>query len=445
MKIKIDLLREYIQLLSEKGDTGSILDAEEAAAKAKYEAAQLKLKQWDIEAGKKQAFLDAAQKMGISPTGDAARKKLKSQPQFNYDTKVLQAQRKTLADEVEKTRIAYASYAPLEAGPVTKDEKTKSNATLPDESTPVFAEISTIRPNQLNDWHDKRWEHAITKLGPIFSKTKGEDDKTGTGPGEVQLSKIFGAAVQGGGTSFDLVTKDGRQWEVKGLESKSSTVRPGTEGRRAFQRTKRHLDNIMRQMKNFVAIVKKTDLIKSLDDKEQTALSYVIDFIDNDFEEIVSKGEVTFERRKSMRAALKAISMLKSMWQDQGNSEEVNTNIGLGGKDVHVDKVTYIDVAKKIEKATDVKVLEGFQGKELAIATLKDPAFENVSEFLNEWYESVDINVVFEQVDGVFIVTPQGFYLVPKSTFKNAFKFVKVSQGSPRFAYTYMGGAGSEE
>lgn len=439
MRTSMGTLREFICRLLETG-TGSRLDAEEASAKTRYDSAKDRLAQWDIEAAKKTAFLAKAKELGLSPEGEAARKKLKSLPQYGYDAKVLHAQRKTLEDDVEKARAAYASYAPLEAGPITRPAgpEEKERTTAPDPNTPSYAKVSDIRPNQLYEWSDPRWNKALSSLGSVFSKKRSDDDKAGTGPGETHLATIFGAAVQGGGTSYDLVTDDGRKWEVKALESPSDTIRPGTEGRRAFVQTKRHLDNVMKQMKSFVDAVNKFDIVKDLEEHELEALSYVVDFIDNDFEEIVSKGEITFPRRKALRATLKAIKTIKASWTAQGIDDTIDTTVGLAGHNVRVDRPTYIDVAQRVKKATDVNVLQGLRGKELALVVLKDRAFDDPSTFLDEWYESVDVNVVFEQVDGVFIVTPEGFFLVPRSSFKNAFKFVKVSQGQPRFIYAYF-------
>lgn len=455
--VGLKLLRECIRILCEaEGDSdlvGSRLDAEEATAKAEYDKAKEVLAAFDAEIAKKQAFIAKAKELGLNPNGDSKEiKRLKLQPEYKFDYKMIGVEdqrRNALQARVDKARNYYASYAPLEAGGAPKSPASVepvSKGKLPDPNKPSVAQISDIKPVREYRWDDPRWKKIVAKHGPIFGKKSGgDDDKTGTGPGEAHLADIFGAEVQGGGTSFDLVTKDGRKWEVKGLDSPSALIRPGTEGLRAYAKTKRHLDNVMRQMKAFVSATKKVALDKQLDDQEQNALSVVVDFIDHDYEEIVGKGEITGPRRKALRAALKAIKVLREQWQQQGVDTDFDTTVGLGGQEIAVDKPTYVDVAKKVKKATDVDVLQGVQGKELALASLKDTAFEDPSKFLNEWYESVDVNIVFEQVDGVFIVTPTGFYLVPKAFFKRAFKFDKVSQGKPKFVFTYMRGASNTD
>lgn len=444
MRVRLSLLREFVHAVCEAAGVGERLDAEEAAAKIEYEKAKHTLATFDSEMAKKQAYLDRAKQLGIKPDSDSKQvKALKAMPEYSYDYKMVNGgdvRRNALVARVEKARNDYASYAPLEAGPATSDDSASdepSKGKKPDPKKPAVARISDIKPVREYAWNDPRWAKLVKKHGAIFGKKSGDDDKTGTGPGEAHLAAIFGAEVQGGGTSFDLVTKDGRKWEVKGLESGSSTIRPGTEGRRAYAATKRHLENIMRQMKAFVSATKKVKLEGKLSDQEQNALSIVVDFIDHDYEEIVGKGEITGPRRKALRSALKSIKFLRETWKAQGADVGFDTVIGLGGKEFKVDKPTYIDVAKKVKKATDIDVLEGMQGKELALGVLKDPGFEDPSKFLDQWYESVDINQVFAQVDGVFIVTPDGFYLVPKPLFKKAFRFEKVSQGQPRFVFTY--------
>jgi len=433
-------LRSYVRLVLEAVGTGSRLDAEEAAALERYRAAQAQLERWDAEHRKKLAFVRAAEVLGLNPDGEAARARLKGDPGLRYDHKVLQTKRTSLVNDVEKARRAYAAYAPLDAGP-REPRKSRTDepepVNLPDPARAPLARIANIRPNQLCSWDDPRWRAVVSKIPLGFSGAA----IAGPGPGEERLARIFGGAVQGSSVSFDLVTQDGRRWEVKGLKDPSDTVRPGAEGRRAFMRTKHRLDGIMRQLRSFSRIVSNAGLAASFDEQESGLVSYVVDFIKDDFEEIVSKGEVTYPRRNALRAALKAAAALKRAWAHVGSDRPIDTTIAMAGGDYVVDKPTYVDVARRVERAVDVRVLSGMEEQEIALTTLRDPAFDDPSRFLDEWFASININAVFQQVDGVFIVTPAGFYLVPRESFRNAFRFVKVSQNQPRFAYAYIGDA----
>jgi hypothetical protein len=442
------LLREAIRMmLSEAGSesrAGEALEAEELAAKEAYEKAKADLARWDAENAKKTALADKAKELGITLGDNKASKNLRTQPQFNYDVKVLQAKRDTLEKRLEKLQNEYGAYEPsaVEYRRVASGgAKTSDDMQRPDGSEKVYFPIKQVKPLTWYQWNDSRWSRAVSKIAFGSSKEKSGLEQAGTGPGEERLTKIFGGRTQGGSVSFDVVTPDDRRWEVKALESASATIRPGTEGKAAFDRPKKQLDAILKQIKNFSIVTKKFGAeVLAVDDDDIKVMRYVDSFVD---EELVmfAKGEISPERFKALRAVLKSLSTLKTKWS-AGRPQDAKTTVGLGEKDIDVDKSTYIDVAKRVQKSKpDVDVLSSFEERELATAVLKDIAFEKPSEFFNDWFDSIDVNKVFEQVDGVFIVNSSGFNMVPKPLFKKAFKFHNVSQATPKFKFVYYNGA----
>lgn len=413
---------------------GAAFDAMEQAAKEKYEAAQAALNAWDVNDKMKQNFLAKAKEVGVSV--DTARKRFGKDPKYAYDPKLAQKKRQTLEDELKKAEEEYAEYAPSLRGYVRTrtvgGAKTLADKEMPPTDKQIYMSIDNVKPLT---WYV--WPKEVAKSGKSFgsAKTKTGEEISGTGPGEEWLSFIFGGQMQGGGVSFDIVTPDARAWEVKALESASETIRPGTEGLKAFDGPKKRLESIMRQLKNFTILSRKADFLnpEDLSDEDKRIIDFVTTFIEDDYEMIVGKGEISRDRFIAFRGVLKALGQFKRAHAPK--NEESDTRVALNDKEVKVDKPTYIDVAKRVEKATGKQdLLSEFEKFDLLTTTMKDVAFDNPTEFFDEWFQSVDVNKVFEQVDGVFIVNPRGFLMVPRSMFKKAFRFDKVTQGKPRFA-----------
>lgn len=446
------LLKEFIRdtlIILEDDGAGARLDAEELEAKTAYEKAKQELDQWRAESAKKVAFLHRSKELGISPEGDAARK-LKSDQRFNYDAKVLQKKEGTLLKTLEKAKQEWGAYDPsvIDYARVssTSAAKTSGAAIPPEKGTKVYVAVSDIRPLQWYEWSDERWTKVVKGVAMGNTKDKSGDEKTGVGPGEERLAKIFGGRVQGGSVSFDIVTPDERRWEVKSLDNASDLIRPGTEGRIAFEKPAKRLEKIMGSMKNFVAVSKKLDLGDVVTDEEKKVIDFVEGFVDDSFDMIVGKGEVAIDRFKALRAALNSVSKMKKRWEALGAEPKMNTVIGLAGKEVQVDKPTYVDVVKRVKRAVpDADVFSGIEQHEFLLATLRDGAFDDPRVFFDEWFESVDINRIFSQVDGVFIVNNHGFSMVPKGLFKKAFRFKKVSQKMPKFEYVYYNASSNDE
>lgn len=440
-------LRSLIQrMITEASDVsaGEEYEAMEKSAKEKYEATLAALQAWEANEKRKAEFPQKLSALLKSKkiSKDNARRELMADPTANYDVKLAQKKRATLEDDVRKAEEEYASFNPeIKQYQRTKKSggaKTTAAKEMPPPGKRRLMDISTLVPLE---WHV--WPTDIAKKsGKPYGATSKDDasDRAaiGTGPGEDWLAYIFGGQVQGGGVSFDVVTPDGRAWEVKALEGPTDTVRPGTEGLKAFERPRKRLERVMNQMKAFASAALKADLKNSLTDVDIKIINYVSAFVEDEFEMMVSKGEIAKDRLIAFRSALRALNKFKQYHgQTKGeNNPKVDTRVKLNDKEKVVDKTTFIDIARKVEKSTgDKDVLQDFEKFDILLATLKDPAFDDPKGFFDEWFESVDINKVFEQVDGCFIVNRKGFTMVPKSMFKRVFKFNKVTQGKPRFMF----------
>lgn len=420
---------------------GEEYEAMEKAAKERYESAVANLEAWDENERRRLALpgvVDAILK-SKKISKDNARKEAMADPTTKYDVKLAQKKRASLENDVQKAEQEYADYEPeatlYNRRKTSGGAKTTAAKEMPPPGKRVYMDINDVTALQ---WYP--WPKVVAKSGKQYGAagTKTGEEMSGTGPGEEWLAYVFGGQAQGGGVSFDIVTPDGRTWEVKALETSTTTVRPGTEGRKAFEKPRKRLERIMAQMRLFVAAVKKSNLGESLSDVDNKIISYVSAFIDDDFEMIVGKGEISEERFVAFRSALKALNKFKEFHHNKNTDMKtaVDTRVSLNDKEKKVDKPTFIDIAKKVEKSTgDSGVLSDFEEFDLLISTLKDSAFDDPKEFFNEWFSSVNIHKIFSQVDGVFIVNRRGFTVVPQSYLDKAFRFTKVSQMQPRFSF----------
>lgn len=432
-------------LLNERDDLkkGEEFEKDEKAAKVAYDKAVANLKDWE-ENQKKKASFDAAlnnlRKAGVGE--ERARKQLRTQAGLDYDPHFAsQKRRETIENEIEKTKKEYGKFDPSVLGyarsvsgsRIKKDEPGKKQ---PPKDTKSLMKISDIAPLIWHPWPAKVKNNKGMSYG---SKSAGSDVEIaaiGTGPGEEWLAYLLGAQIQGGGESYDLVTSDGKTWEVKQVLRAGDDIRCGTEALKAFDASQQRLNRIMNQIKNFVISAESIDLSDHLSDENVKQLAYINSFIDSEFEMIVSKGEISRERFIDIRSTLNILYKLKHTLNPFSDQKKIPTTISFNDKRIPVDKPTYVDVAKRVEKATNRQdILSDENAVDVVFSVLRDPAFNDPTTFFNEWFDGIDVNSVFSQVNGgLFIVNPSGFMKIPKSAINKVVKFKRVSQGKPKFA-----------
>lgn len=420
-------------VLVEKMGTAFSEEAEEA--KAAFDKAKADIAMWDAEDAKKKKRDAKLEELGLTPDSDSkVAKAIKKQ--FPYDPKIIAKRQQYVAASV-KARAKYLVFFPLEGDDIKRgaSDRIQPTGDIPDNKK-AYAKISDLSPMTWYKWDDPRWKTATSKI-------QYRSDADGTGPGESRLATIFGAQVQGGSVSFDIVTSDGGRWEVKQLLKATDLIRPGTEGLAMFEKPRYRLNLIMRQLRNFNIITTKFKLHETLTDpKEIKLLNIVNNFIDNEFLNIVSKGEISKGRFKALFGIMTMLNALKDRWSLNGDGK-IDTSIGISDKKIDVDPQTFIDVSKQVQKARpDVDVTSDIEEKKLALSALRDESFDDPKAFFDEWYELIKPARVFEQVQGVFIVNDNGFNFVPESEYNTAFEFSQLSQGKPRFSFVYYNGHG---
>ena len=443
-----EYIANYVNELLTEAEPGKVkfsarAEEEETAAKQKYEQAKEKLEYWESENAKKTAFLKVLADAGIKDASSKRAKEiqLKDPASYSYDKSILMQKEATLKRDLEKLKQAYGEFKPAIVGYKRKEvTQSRPEPEIPGDDKKAYVDINEIKPLAWYRWADPRWGKVATKIKYGSVSEKSEEATTGTGPGEDRLAAILGGQVQGGSVSYDVVLKDGSKWEVKALDKQSDLIRPGTEGLAAFDKPRKKLERLMAQLRNFSVVVRRFKLNDpTVGGEDADVLNYILNFVDGEAGDMIAKGEISAGRFREFRTMMKELFELKRKWGFNPDEKvKPDTRVGLAGKEIEVDKGTYIDVAKTVEKSRpDVNVLKNFSEKELAIAAINSAAFDNYSEFLDDWFDSVKASKVFSHVDGVFIVNQLGFSKVPRSMFKQAFPFAKVSQGKPRFSYAF--------
>ena len=222
------------------------------------------------------------------------------------------------------------------------------------------------------------------------------------------------------------------------MDSASSLVRPGTEGLAAYEKARDRLTVVLGQIKKFVDNVNEMgeDIEEIASGQDMAKLELVRTFIDEEYENMAGKGEISRARFVSFRRALKTLIALK---KDHKTDDDIKPQIVLNKKTINVSRPTFIDVAKAVEREVETDVLKDFEKWDVILNVLKDDAFTDPDKFLDDWSKSVSVEEVFRQTDGVFIVNQaKGFFWIPKANIKDALQFSVVSQGKPKFRFMYF-------
>jgi hypothetical protein len=326
----------------------------------------------------------------------------------------------------KKAQEAYATYDPEQV--FYRKRKIKYGEPKKPEGKRKGEDINKKAKLVWHRWPAKAKGIKFGRIGEIES---------GYGPGEDRLAKIFGARVQGGGVSFDLMMSDGTKWEVKGLSGPTDSIRPGTEGIGAYDKARGRLERIMRQIKGFANTATEMQLDVELENqKEAYIVRAVSDWIDDYYEKMVGRGEIT---QPDMHMFIKAVQLLQKLTVSRREDPDKVTGmeITLGGRKVTVDRQTFIDVAKRLRKYDD-NIMDHIGALDIAVGHLTDPVFDasDASDFLDEWAKMVNVEDVFSQVDGVIIVNEKmGYNIIPKDRLKDVLEFDQVTQGKPRFRF----------
>jgi len=309
-------------------------------------------------------------------------------------------------------------------------------------------EISDIEPNEWQLWP---WTHAqgLSITNHVYgasSTGKTGKEESGVGPGEMWLEYIFGAKVSGGSKSYDLTMPDRTTWEVKGLQKETDSIRPGVGGRMAVDKSNQKLKKVIEQSTTFF------DDLKGVVDKAfdsaamsegSSSMKKKLQYAKTTLTELnqrVVRGEIPPDWIDvRLRRALFYLAEFKAKYGSDPDAV-VTLILGDAGKKVQVPRSKAIELAREY----DPDALSNFNEFERAAANLKDTAFTDPAQFIDDWFDSVDIDSIFSKVTGgLILVTPTKYLVMPKETMRDKLIFTKISGGVPKI--NLIGTEGSEE
>jgi len=412
-------------------------DLEEAAAKLAYEAAQAQLSVWDEQNRNRTSFVNAAVNAGLKPDGTAAKKRFGHM----YDSAVLRCKRNTLETKLRDAMHRYAMYEPSVSGYSCTDVITKNSQVakkLPGADVQAIVSVDDLEPLKWHRWDDPRWADAIADIS--YRCLSNESSlMSGVGPGEERLEKILGGKVQGSSVDFDIATPDGRTWEVKATDC--AYIRTCNKGRMLLAAPMKRMQEIIDQLHRLCSMLWTNDGV-DLNDTERRIMSCIKLFLDREAD-MVCAGEVPIRRFRSFRAAIKAARDLKKLWTNlcmhQVSVAGVQSFVTTEAR-VIISRIICRDLEKRLGSEAAFcygdDMFDGLTRRDEMASCLTDAAFEDPDAFFNELYESMDANEVFGHVDGLFVVSSQGFSKVTKDFFSKTIRFRHIGQGVPRFSYS---------
>ena len=135
-------------------------------------------------------------------------------------------------------------------------QKPKSECFLLRNDAPALLQIDDV---QYMQWY--HWPKCLDDANIPFESTV-----QGIGPGEKRLAYLLGANVAGANASFDIITRDGRTWEVKSNNC-SNGIRMATTALRMYGESRRMIERVMTLIRLFTTLAMTEPLLFSSDMK----------------------------------------------------------------------------------------------------------------------------------------------------------------------------------
>lgn len=430
-------IRQYVAMLIEasKEGKGTKFDKEEKEAFDAYVASKEKLVKWK-EAMEKYNAWKRVWKNKINTDQAQAEK-----PIFPLGTSELTRQT-TLEKKIKDAQNAYAYYEPSASSYVyqstfSKKKRDSNEDDVVEAYQPLINWTPELYANKWTKWPDE------VKLSGIEFDIKSKKEKTrlaevGVGRGERWLAYIFGGKVMGQNESYDIVMPNGTKCEVKEINARYATIRPGTKGLRAYEEARNDITSVIKQLQDFLEIVDALgeDFMNEISPIDRQRINYIKEFVNEEYQPIVVTGEISHERIGALRKILKII---KEHFRQNSSEIEARKSISINRKELEVPGSTYKKIIRQIEKDMPGVVSSNLSTTELwdlVLQPLQSHAFADYTAYINLWYDKVNVEKIFEGTDGVFIVNEnKGFYWIPIQDVNENLEFTRVSQGLPMLKF----------
>lgn len=266
---------------------------------------------------------------------------------------------------------------------------------------------------------------------PVWSKTEG------VGRGETQLVTIFGGRVSGGGSTHDIECDDGSKWEVKELDTASSTCRFGVKGRESANDAIQELTLIVKEISNFVDRADRVglkDVEFSSTDKEKEFVIGIVEgcrrWLDKNRNEMIVKGNVSQGRIESLLVVMTRISRLISHIEGLVRERDPLTITLGGGSPIHLSQRKFAQIVDMLEADSDDD-LKAVTALNQVVAEIKSHAFDDPDVFIDRWKTMIEPEGALVGVDGLIIVSKsKGFCVVaPNHVFNEVLEVTGFVEG----------------
>lgn len=259
--------------------------------------------------------------------------------------------------------------------------------------------------------------------------------RKGAGRGEAKLAAepCISGTVQGGTVSYDVVGADGKKWEVKELD-KSSSIRLGVESTQEVIRFWMEAVRACQDVQRFVS--SSGSLGVRFDPETNTRIETFKDEIaPKIFRGEMAKGTILGGTWQTP-VGLKQVADELSSRIEPFSGRRVTAHTFLSEFSIPTDLVVgyYLDHGLKLDP-------DDFDPLELARGVLRHSYFQDPEILIRQWREVSKASVVFGKVDGVIMVKPDGFFIVPRDKLDSYFRFERISQRVARFKFTPPTGA----
>lgn len=269
------------------------------------------------------------------------------------------------------------------------------------------------------------WPNDVLDI-PFRSDT---DQAQKIGPGERRIAKIVNGRVAGGSVSYDIIDANGNKWEVKAPNDKLE-IKTGVEGRAALTPVREEIERVCNVIENAFLSTTANIIVDVLG---KDAVHDVAKFVKEDIPRIRA-GEISRSRINMMVKIMTLISdLVQEIDASTDSSGEKYVAIGDDGPDIElrVDLPTYIKVSKALDIDNDdinISVVDVLKSE------FNSPEFHNPDAWFKKvWVSTIRASQVFGHVDGLFLVSPEGYRLIKKDDIDNVIKFDNVTRGIPAF------------
>jgi hypothetical protein len=334
---------------------------------------------------------------------------------------------KQIERALEDVASAKRAYAPFNLADYEYSRSTRQPRTF-NEDEEFKSGVNYI--DKLLDIKDEKYSNCVDWLAwPEESKhVDFTSVMKGIGDGEQRLAFIFGGSIMGGSKSYDLVIRGSGRWEVKDLTAGNS-IRPCTQGTRAYLNVYTRLASAVKEIRDFVAEASKSECLSSLSERDRKVISYVSDYLAANYTNLVESGEISKTRFIELKKVVTYVSNFKEKRESDLVHDLLTNDYFVEG----IDHETYVSIAKVLAK-TDSFVASKFDKVDFALDNLRDPMFNDPEELVKLVNSIKATNIFGVHADGLILVhKDRGFFVVPYDRMDETVVFDQVTQGKPKF------------